>query len=200
MKSKAILIILVIFLAISAFYNIKFMRYMKEEDRKEHVAFNLTLSGLQHIQQGLKQLEECYDTGNYSELGVKVSVVVENLYAVDQLLSDTFYLVSPHKFSLSPFLNFKQIGSAMNGRLKDQGYQGSFAEDGVLSEPEIKFIRQLDQDLEISISSLVGEDKLNINPELTIGEYKKSLNEFAEKWYFGRASSEFSPYDYIKAK
>ncbi len=199
MKSKIIIIILIISLVASAYYNIKSIR---ENDQKEHVVFNFTNSYINDIQQGLKQLEDSYSTGNYSGLDGKVSFVVENLYSVDQLLNEASYLVSVKDFYISSLHDFQNIGYAMNGRLKDKGYQGSFDEDQVLSENEVKFIRQLSKDLDIVRSSLVGKDKLNINPNLTMGDFKNTLKVFSDKWniYYGRAVSGFSPYDYLKVK
>lgn len=196
MKSKVLITILIISLATSIYYNVK---NIIDNDRKKRVVFNFTLAYVNDINQGLKQLENCRSTGDYRNFYSITRYVVDNLYSLDQLLSDASYLVNEKDFYISGSHDFKQIGSAIEGGLKDKGYQGSLTEDGVLSENEIKFVSQLSRDLESLSSAIVGKDRLNVNPNLTVEEFTNALKAFSDKWNinYGRSESGFSPFDYL---
>lgn len=195
MKSKIIIVVLIIILATSTYYNIK---HINNEKEKEHLFLNFTHTYITDVKYGLETLKDSCSTGNYDSFDHDINYVVENIYLLDQLLHyGSFFFDEEIVYSHS-IPGFKHIGYAFEGKLKNK-YQGSFTADGIISKKEIKFINQLSKDLEVLLSTVVGEDGLNVNPNLSITSFSKELNVFYDKWHIfpEKSSLNYSPYDYL---
>lgn len=58
------------------------------------------------------------------------------------------------------------------------GEQPLLSEQGGISAYGVAFLGQLSEDIHVLVDQLVGEDQMNLNPEISIEEFSKIISEF----------------------
>lgn len=119
MKSKITIVVLIILLFISGYFN---FRNYRNKNQEERAFLNFSNTYISRVYGVLESLQNFYSTGNYQQFEGDYNQLIKELYLLDQFLKDGSYFLNKEIDYMSDEKGFKHIAYTLEGGLKDDGY------------------------------------------------------------------------------